>query len=41
VTANALKEEEERCLSLGMSAYLSKPVQLERLRAAIREFAHK
>jgi hemerythrin-like metal-binding protein len=41
VTANALKEEKERCLSLGMSAYLSKPVQLDRLRAAIREFAQK
>lgn len=31
LTANALKDEEERCLKLGMDAYLSKPVELKRL----------
>lgn len=41
VTANALKEEEERCLALGMNAYLTKPVQLDRLRETIREFAQQ
>lgn len=31
VTANALKDEERRCLALGMDAYLSKPLELNRL----------
>lgn len=35
LTANALKGEAERCRVLGMNDYLSKPVQLEQLKAML------
>jgi CheY-like chemotaxis protein len=35
VTANAMKGEEERCLTSGMDACLVKPVSIERLRATL------
>ena len=35
LTANALREEELRCLQAGMDAYLSKPVRLAQLKSAI------
>jgi signal transduction histidine kinase/FixJ family two-component response regulator/HPt (histidine-containing phosphotransfer) domain-containing protein len=38
VTANAMRGEEERCLGLGMDAYLAKPVALERLRSVLERW---
>lgn len=35
LTANALEQEEKRCLALGMDAYLTKPVELNRLRETL------
>jgi len=32
LTANALKGEEEHCLALGMNAYLTKPIEMPRLK---------
>lgn len=37
-TANALKGEAEHCLSLGMDDYLSKPVQLDQLKAMLKKW---
>jgi signal transduction histidine kinase/DNA-binding response OmpR family regulator len=38
VTANAMKDEEHRCLAAGMDAYLAKPVTVERLRAVLNRW---
>jgi signal transduction histidine kinase/CheY-like chemotaxis protein/HPt (histidine-containing phosphotransfer) domain-containing protein len=38
VTADAMKGEEERCLAIGMDAYLLKPVNIERLRATLQRW---
>lgn len=38
LTANALKGEREHCLNAGMDDYLSKPVQLEDLRAMLEKY---
>ena len=38
VTANAMRGEEERCLSADMDAYLAKPVAIERLRATLKRW---
>jgi CheY-like chemotaxis protein len=38
VTANAMKDEEERCIAAGMDAYLVKPVSIERLRGTLERW---
>jgi len=38
VTANVLKGEEQRCLSLGMDAYLSKPIGIDRLQVTLERW---
>ncbi len=38
LTANALKGEREHCINAGMDDYLSKPVQLEDLRAMLEKY---
>ncbi|HEU0119156.1 MAG TPA: response regulator [Bryobacteraceae bacterium] len=37
ITANAMSGDRERCLQAGMSGYVSKPVRLDELAAALRE----
>ena len=35
MTANAMKEDQERCLTAGMNDYLSKPVRAEEIKRAL------
>jgi len=41
ITANALKGEKERCLNVGMNDYITKPVELNVLEAALHKCAYK
>lgn len=41
ITANALKGEKERCLSIGMNDYITKPVELNMLEATLHKCAYK
>jgi len=38
VTANVMKGEEERCIAIGMDAYLAKPVTIEQLRVTLERW---
>lgn len=39
MTANAMKEDREKCLLMGMDDFISKPVRIEDLRTALRKVA--
>lgn len=41
LTANALREEKEKCLAGGMDDYLSKPIQIKDFQEVIRRFGEK
>jgi PAS domain S-box-containing protein len=41
LTAHAMKEERERCLAMGFTEYLSKPIDLKKLIAVISEYGHR
>jgi len=38
VTANALKGEEQKCLSVGMDGYITKPIELDALQAVLQRW---
>jgi CheY-like chemotaxis protein/HPt (histidine-containing phosphotransfer) domain-containing protein len=38
VTANALKGEEQRCLAIGIDAYVTKPIGMDKLRATLERW---
>jgi signal transduction histidine kinase/ActR/RegA family two-component response regulator len=39
LTAHAMRGDSDRCLAAGMTRFLTKPMQADRLRACLREFA--
>jgi signal transduction histidine kinase/AmiR/NasT family two-component response regulator len=40
LTAHAMRGDSDRCLAAGMDAYLSKPIEANRLRECLNEIAH-
>ncbi|MBE9040865.1 response regulator [Oscillatoriales cyanobacterium LEGE 11467] len=38
MTANAMRGDREKCLEVGMNDYISKPIQLEAIKQALRQF---
>src|SRR5690606_37152987 len=40
MTAHALTGDEAKCIAAGMNAYVSKPIQIERLVAALKQSQH-
>ncbi|MBK1790554.1 response regulator [Persicirhabdus sediminis] len=41
MTANALPEDEDRCLKVGMNGYLAKPINVDNLRKVIEKYCHQ
>lgn len=41
LTADAMKEDEERCLNAGMNDYLSKPLSIEKLRSMLLKWSNR
>ena len=41
MTANALKEDRDRCIGAGMDDYLSKPIRPEDIKAVLEQFARR
>jgi two-component system, sensor histidine kinase and response regulator len=41
MTANALKEDRDRCLEAGMDEYLSKPIRAEDIKIVLEQFARR
>jgi two-component system, sensor histidine kinase len=40
MTANAMPEDRDRCLEAGMSDYMSKPIDLERVLSVVQQWGH-
>jgi CheY-like chemotaxis protein len=41
MTANAMKEDRDRCLAAGMQDYIAKPIRLEDLQMVLERWSRK